>query len=156
MSDNYSTEAQQPAPTPNPDLKSLDRLVGTWRVFDPSNSGAIEGTTTYEWLEGGFFMTQRVDFVQGGQPIKGIEVIGHEQTFGSEPSQEIKSRFYDFLSGMTLDYVYEVEGDTLTIWGGEKGSPAYFRGDFSEDGSTLTGRWVYPGGGYESTMTRIK
>ena len=25
---------------------------------------------------------------------------------------------------MTLDYVYEVDGDTLTIWGGEKGSPA--------------------------------
>jgi hypothetical protein len=54
-----------------------------------------------------------------------------------------------------LDYVYELDGDTLTIWGGEKGSPAYYRGTFSEDGNSATGAWVYPGGGYESTMTRI-
>jgi hypothetical protein len=59
--------------------------------------------------------------------------------------------------GNTLDYVYELEGDTLTIWGGEKGSPAYYQGRFSEDGDTITGAWVYPGGGgYESTATRVK
>jgi hypothetical protein len=58
--------------------------------------------------------------------------------------------------GNTLDYVYELEGDTLTIWGGEKGSPAYFKGKFSDDGDTQSGEWVYPGGGgYESTMTRV-
>lgn len=58
---------------------------------------------------------------------------------------------------MALDYVYEVEGDALTIWAGERGSPAYYRGTFSDDGNTQTGRWVYPdGGGYESTMTRVR
>jgi hypothetical protein len=36
----------------------------------------------------------------------------------------------------------------------EKGSPAYFKGTWSEDGDTLDGAWVYPGGGYPSTMTR--
>jgi len=41
-----------------------------------------------------------------------------------------------------------------SIWAGEKGSPAYFKGQFSEDGNTLTGGWVYPGGGYASRMTR--
>lgn len=82
---------------------------------------------------------------------------GHESTFGAEPSQDIKSRFYSFLDGMTLDYVHEMEGDTLTIWGGEKGSPAYYRGTFSEDGRTLSGSWVYPGGGgYDAVSTRIK
>ena len=59
--------------------------------------------------------------------------------------------------GNTLDYVYEVDKDTLTIWGGQKGSPAYFKGTFSDDGNTCTGGWVYPGGGgYKSTMTRVK
>jgi hypothetical protein len=59
--------------------------------------------------------------------------------------------------GNTLDYVYELEGDTLTIWGGEKGSPAYYRGTFSEDGKTVSGAWHYPGGGgYEATSTRIE
>ena len=48
-----------------------------------------------------------------------------------------------------------LEGDTLTIWAGEKGSPAYFRGVFSGDGNTMSGQWFYPdGGGYDSTMTR--
>jgi hypothetical protein len=37
--------------------------------------------------------------------------------------------------GNTLDYVYEVSGDTLFIWAGAKGSPAYFKGQFSDDGN---------------------
>ncbi|HEY0070212.1 MAG TPA: hypothetical protein VGE04_09620 [Chloroflexia bacterium] len=144
----------QQTPTPNPDLKGLDRLVGTWAVFDPGGAEGVQGRVTYEWMEGGFFLVQHVDLDQGGQKIKGIEIIGHEQTFGAEPSADIKSRFYDTL-GNTLDYVYELDGDTLIIWGGEKGSPAYFRGTFSGDDNTLTGGWVYPGGGYDSTMTRV-
>jgi hypothetical protein len=93
---------------------------------------------------------------QGGHPVKGIEVIGHEQAFGGTPSEDIKSRIYDTM-GNTFDYVYDPDGDTLTIWGGAKGSPAYFKGQFSADGNTLSGAWVYPdGGGYESTSTRVK
>ena len=143
---NYTQQAQ-----PRADLKSLDRLVGTWK-----QSGGVEGEITYEWAEGGFFLTQQVDLVHGETKIKGMEIIGREFTFGSEPSQDIKSRFYSFLDGMTLDYVYEIDGDTLTIWGGERDSPAYYKGQFSEDGNTLTGGWVYPGGGgYEATTTRV-
>ena len=139
-------------PKPNPDLKSLERLIGTWK-----QSGEVEGEITYEWAEGSFFLIQHVDLTQYGNKIKGIEIIGHEAIFGAEPSTEIKSRFYSFLDGMTLDYVYEMEGDTLTIWGGEKGSPAYYKGTFSKDGNTLTGGWVYPGGGgYQAVSTRVK
>jgi hypothetical protein len=139
-------------PKPNRDLKGLNRLIGTWK-----QSGELDGEITYEWAEGGFFMIQQVDLVQHGNKIKGMEIIGHEFTFGSEPSQDIKSRFYSYLDGMTLDYVYEIQGDVLTIWGGERGSPAYYKGQFSEDGNILTGRWVYPGGGgYEATSTRVK
>ncbi len=151
------TEAQvdYQASTPNPDLKNLDRLVGTWRVSDPNGKSAIDGQITYEWMEGGFFLMQHVDLVHDGRKIKGMEIIGHLQPFGEEPSADIKSRWYDDL-GNTFDYVYEVEGDTLTIWGGEKGAPAYYRGKFSGDGNVLTGGWVYPGGGYDSTATRVK
>ena len=139
-------------PKPNPDLKGLERLIGTWK-----QSGELDGEITYEWAEGGFFLIQRVDMMQYGNKIKGIEIIGHESLFGAEPSEHIKSRFYSFLDGMTLDYVYEMEGDTLTIWGGEKGSPAYYKGTFSPDGNTLTGSWVYPGGGgYDAVSTRVK
>ena len=151
VNDNPNPQMEYSVPGPNPDLKSLDRLVGTWQV-----SGGARGQISYEWLEGGYFMIQRVELEHEGHKSQGIEVIGHEQGFGAEPGQDIKSRFYDFGSGMTLDYVYDLDGDILTIWGGERGSPAYYRGLFSSDGNRLAGSWVYPGGGYESTATRIQ
>lgn len=137
--------------TPNVDLKSLDRLVGTWEV-----SGDVQGTVTFEWMQGGFFLIQHFDFDHSGHRVTGMEVIGHEQKFGEPASADIKSRIYD-TTGNTFEYVYELDGDTLTIWGGEKGSPAYYRGTFSADGNSASGGWVYPdGGGYESNMKRIK
>jgi hypothetical protein len=133
---------------PSATMRALDRLTGTWRV-----SGGVAGTVTYDWMDGGFFLRQRVDLEHGGRRIRGTEVIGHERPFGAQPGEDVRSRFYDD-EGNTLDYVYELVGDTLTIWGGERGSPAYFRGGFDPAGATMTGGWVYPGGGYDMTMTR--
>jgi len=80
-------------------------------------SGDVQGTVTYAWMEGGFFLIQNVDLEHHGQRIKGIEIIGHERPFGAEPGEGIRSRVYTN-TGDTLDYVYELEGDTLTIWAG--------------------------------------
>ena len=144
---NNHTNDQPPAPKPDAELEKLDRLVGKWKI-----SGGAQGTVTYEWMEGGFFLMQHVD-LNGN---KGIEIIGRERGFGvTEPSKDIKSRYYGS-DGSTFDYVYELDGDTLTIWGGEKGSPAYYKGKFSDDDNTLVGSWVWPGGGYDSTATRVK
>src|SRR5687768_17417607 len=77
---------------PNPDLKPLDRLIGTWK-----QSGELDGEIRYEWAEGGFFLIQHVDFIHGESKIKGMEIIGHESLFGAEPGEDIKSRFYSFL-----------------------------------------------------------
>jgi hypothetical protein len=147
MSDSNTMQAEQHTSTPDPALTRMgDRLVGTWKV-----SGGAQGQVRYEWMDGGFFLLQHVDLGDN----KGLEVIGHLRLFGEAPSEDIKSRYYGSM-GETFDYVYEMDGDTLTIWGGEKGSPAYYRGKFSADGNTLSGAWVYPGGGgYESTATRI-
>jgi hypothetical protein len=139
--ENNEAQGHQQPVEPAPDLRALDRLVGTWEL-----SGDVTGTVTYEWMEGGFFLIQRVDL---GSEASGLEVIGHERGYGAEPSADIKSRFYSN-AGDTLDYVYELEGDTLTIWFGQKGSPAYYRGEFGGDGSTLPG-----GGGYQATSTRV-
>ena len=150
MTESDSGEPSQQPQKPSPDLKSLDRLVGTWKL-----SGEAQGQVKYEWMEGGFFLIQHVSFRLGGLDVKAIDVIGHMRPFGEAPSKDIRSRAYDS-SGNTVDYVYELEGDTLTIWGGEKGSPGHFKGKFSDDGNTNTGEWVYPGGGYKSTMTRVQ
>ncbi len=126
-------------------------MVGTWIL-----SGETDGKVTYEWMEGGFFLMQRVDMEHDGHRITGLEIIGQLRPFGEEPSSDIRSRFYSS-SGDTLDYVYELQGNTLTIWGGERGSPAYYRGMLSEDGNVCAGAWVFPGGGgYTTTMTRVQ
>lgn len=145
-------EAYQQSPEPDPDLKSLDRLVGTWEL----SGDYLKGMSTFEWMDGNFFLVQRYDFERpDGQKVAGIEIIGHERPFGAEPGDELKSRAYSN-TGDTLDYVYELEGDTLIIWGGEKGSPAYYKGTFSDGGDTLSGGWHYPGGGgYTAVSTRV-
>lgn len=149
MSENAGAQTQQP-PQPNADLKSLEKLVGTWNL-----SGGATGTIRFEWMEGGFFLVQHVDLEHAGNRHRGIEIIGHEQKFGHAPSPEIKSRYYDYKDGTTFDYVYEVEGDTLMIWAGEKNSAVYCKGTFSDGGDTMTAEWFYPGGGYQVTGTRV-
>lgn len=139
-------------PEPADDLQALDHLVGTWQM-----SGGAEGTVRYEWMDGGYFLVQHVELQQFGQQISGLEMIGHLRPFGDDRDPEIRSRFYDS-TGNTLDYVYEPSGDTtLTIWGGEKGSPAYCETVLSDDRATLTSTWTYPGGGgYQTTGTKVE
>jgi hypothetical protein len=141
------------SPQPYPGLKQLEPLVGTWQVKGPD----IHGQVRFEWLAGGFFLLQHVDFVHSGRHITGLEVIGYPREFGAtEPGPDLVSRWYGS-DGETFTYVYENDAQTLTIWGGEKGSPAYYRGTWSADGNVNSGGWVYPGGGgYEATMTRVK
>jgi hypothetical protein len=67
---------------PTEALRRLDRLTGTWRV-----TGGAEGTVTYEWMEGRFFLTQRVDLEQDGQRIRGVEIIGHTRPFDEVAEQ---------------------------------------------------------------------
>ena len=126
---------------PSAELQALDRLVGTWSV-----TGGAEGTVRYEWMPGRFFLLQHIELTQAGQSITGMEVIGNLHPFGEPVGAEVVSRFYDS-GGNTFDYVYELTGDTLTIWAGAKGSPAYYEGTFGADGATVTGEWTYPGGG---------
>lgn len=142
--------ANDHAITPSKKLKALDRLVGTWEL-----TGDSTGTVTYHWMDCGFFLIQDINITVFGDNVKAVEYIGHLHPFGQDPSEDIYSRVYD-TQGNTLDYVYEMEDDTLTIWGGEKGSPAYFKGTFT-DKDTNEGAWVYPGGGgYSTTMKRKK
>jgi hypothetical protein len=157
-SDNTNAQIEQQSPVPNPALKSLDVLVGTWKVSGPD----IEGQVRFEWMDGGFFLVQHFDLIHAGHKNKGMEIIGFERGWEvmmgqADPAanQDITSRLFDN-AGNTFTYTWEVEGDTLTIWGGAKGSPAYYKGNFNADRSINAGAWVWPGGGYDSTMTRVK
>ncbi|MBA3390715.1 MAG: DUF1579 family protein [Actinomycetota bacterium] len=150
-------ETQQPA-EPNPALDRLDVMVGTWdlRGRESGPDGDIHGQVVFEWMEGGFYLVQRVDIEHIGRRIKGVEYIGYD-----EFNENLKSYFFGNtgpgpFGGVALEYVWEVSDDTLTIWGGFVGSPASFKGKFSDDGNTITGGWEWPGGGYAATLTRVR
>ena len=107
----------------------------------------------HRWLPGRFFLLQDGELELFGHSNTFTEIIGRRRPFGGEPGAEICSRAYTS-EGDTLDYVYELDGDTLTIWGRQRGSDARYTGTFSTDGDTLTGAWAGPGGGYQTTSTR--
>ncbi|MFC4115368.1 hypothetical protein [Nonomuraea zeae] len=127
-------------------LQSLQPLVGTWAVDGPG----LSGTVRYEWMDGGAFLVQHVDLVNDGEVTRGVEYIGHDAESG-----RLRSHFFGS-GGEILEYVYELSGDTLTIWFGDVGSPARFIGKFDSEGVRNTGAWEWPGGGYESGMTRVE
>ena len=136
---------------PSTGLKRIgDALVGTWKL-----SGGAVGVIRYEWMEGGLFLMQHVDLRVFGRQIKGIEVIGNLHRVGEQPSEDVWTRFYSWLDGLTLDYVYELRGKELTIWFMKKNSDNRFVGTFSDDGRSYAGAWAWPGGGYELMANRI-
>ncbi len=126
-------------------LRTLDRLVGTWTVSGPDG---LTGTVRYEWMDGGGFLVQHVDLHSAGEHTRGVEYIGFDEADG-----ELRSHFFG-AGGEILEYTYRLEDDLLTIWFGGTDSPARFEGRFSADGTTNSGAWQWPGGGYESMMTR--
>jgi hypothetical protein len=149
QSSEVITQSKQSS-KPNAALKSLERLVGTWKATDPSGGGAIDGVTTFEWMEGGNFLLQHVDFGDS----KGIEIIGFD-----EESKSLRSHYFDG-SGKILEYTYELHGDTLTVAINMPRANGQFIAKFSDDDNTYTGSWDWTQDGvtknYDATMTKIK
>ena len=158
-----TTEGETPAAyvaeEPNPALRTLDKLVGTWRVSgrlgDPEE-GDVTGEVTYEWMEGGFYLVQHVDMNHGGHHVRGTEYIGWDPEAGNLRSYFFGNGAPGPFARVALEYVYEVTDETITIWGGDVGSPAAYRATFSDDGKTYSGGWEWPGGGYSATATRVE
>lgn len=129
-------EPQGP-PTPDPALRLLDRFVGTWemkgRTLD-SNVDNVNGTTTFEWLPGGFFLQQRIRLNFAGYEVQGLELIGYDPLTGTFPSTVFAN-----MAGTPIPYRWEIQGDELKITTDVLG--ATFRGMWSEDGKSFSGGW---------------
>jgi hypothetical protein len=130
--DTYNAQAREQPFQPNPVIKSLDVMLGPWELkgCESGTGGEIHGQVTFEWMEGGFYLVQRVDIDYAGRKITGTEYIGYD-----ESSEALKSYFFSNegpgpFGGVALEYVWEVD-DALTIWGGFVGCPANFKGKFS-------------------------
>jgi len=153
--DDTGTSAPPQAPRPHPRLRDLDVLEGTWRLEgrDPTTGETFTGIVAREWLPGGFFMTQRTE--TDGHPQAGLEYIGYDSTAGSLRSMLFSDEGPGPFCPFALEYFWDITGDQLTIWHGYRDSPARFVGTIDHAARTVTGRWEWPGGGYDATTVRI-
>jgi len=111
MSNN--SQPQMQPPQPDPALKKLQPLVGSWKLkghLTGSSEENITGHATFKWLEGGFFLQQDIELNFMGLPIKSRELIGY-----NPETKKFSSNVYSNMSPVPLPYTWDVEGDTLTI-----------------------------------------
>jgi hypothetical protein len=140
----------QEMPQPDPALKRLDRLVGTWSMTGHlvgSTEKNIIGRTTFRWVAGGFFLQQdvEIDFA-GKMKIKALELIGYDPQTGA-----FSSYVYSNFSPEPLPYKWDLRGDSLTISVSYGPMDSTFKGTFSEDGDSFSGGWR-PNSGADETV----
>lgn len=140
MADHNNDRVAELPLTPHPTMKRLRHLIGTWR-----NEGAVTGTSTYRMALGGHYLVQEFDTVTpSGRTLSGIEYVTWD-----EDTQSLRSHLMAD-DGSNFAYTYQLDDDgTYWTWFGDKGSDNFFKGRLSEDGKTLTGRWQWPGGGFD-------
>jgi hypothetical protein len=130
--------AQGMPPGPDPELKRLERFIGTWtmkgRTLDADQDNVF-GRTTFEWLPGGFFLQQRVEIDFMGMDVKGLEIIGYDPS-----TKKFPSTVYSNLVGVPIAYEYDVQDDGYTIRT-ELAGGATFTGTFGKDGRSMSGGW---------------
>lgn len=141
--------------TPAARLRPLAKLVGTWALThrDLTTNEEWAGKDTFEWLPGGYFMAFHHQEERG---VQGVMMIGYEMGWGeTEPGNELVGHWFESSSGSHYRYIWEVDDHTVQFWLNDKQSKMSFRGEFNEAGTTITGIWQWPGGGYHLVMERV-
>ena len=132
-------QQQEGIPTPDPALKRLDRLVGTWSMeghLVDSDENNIKGEVIFRWLPGEFFLENntRLDFM--GTEVHALELIRYDPATNTFPST-----VYSNFSPTPLPYEWGIGDATLTISVSYGDLDARFTGTFSEDGQSFEGGW---------------
>jgi hypothetical protein len=153
MAESSATGAQTERTAPNRALKRLEALVGKWDWKGRSESGTFKATgwTTFEWLEGGFFLVERWRLSAGPGENTGIAIAGYD-----DPHQTCVAHYFDN-EGRFDTYEIDLRDRSLKItWALYR-----FDGTLSTDGNTISGTWEQSSDGscweywYDLEMTKI-
>jgi len=135
-----------PGDIPGDRPASLDRLnvlIGRWETaasfeagFFGSGSPPVTGggETTFEWLEGSFFLIQRFASEHPDAP-DGITIIGT-----SADRETFEQHYYDS-RGVARVYQMSLEGGAWKLWREAPGFWQRYTGAISDDGTTIKGAW---------------
>jgi hypothetical protein len=135
-----------------PALDHLEALVGEWEMealfhegYFGTGTPAItnrDGRTTFAWLEGKFFLTQRFVNDHPAAP-SGLALIGP----GEDP-ESLRQHYYDS-RGVERVYQTSFDGHTWKVW---REAPRFWQrytGQLSEDGRRIDGAWEGSADGLE-------
>ena len=87
----------------DPALKALDIVVGPWDLKgrDVTTKEEIGGQSTFEWMEGGFFLVHRFNIDYAGRKFTGIEYIVYD-----EKSGHLKTHVFSTQDPTPLEYTW--------------------------------------------------
>jgi hypothetical protein len=147
MADNNNLRAALLPLTPHPAMRQLTHLLGRWK-----NEGAAPGTSVYRLALGGHYVIQEFETTTpAGRRLAGIEYITWD-----EDTQSLRSHLMAD-DGSNFSYTHQIDADgTCWTWFGDKGSANFFEGRLSDDGDTITGRWQWPGGGFDCVSRKLR
>jgi hypothetical protein len=125
-------------------LDRLDVLTGEWEMqaafdagyFGPGSPAVTRGggRTTFEWLEGRFYLIQRFVVEEPAAP-SGIAIIGP----GRDP-EAFEQHYYDS-RGVARVYQMSLDGGVWKLWREAPGFWQRYTGVLSDDGNRITGAW---------------
>ena len=167
MANNKTSKDQgiaPPKPLPNLALRRLDRLVGTWKMVGGpvgSHEDSMTGSFTITWLHGdsssALFLQQDMEMDYSGTKIVSREIIGYDPKTDTFPSH-----VYSNMSPDALPYVWNIQGDDITITVSYGSIDSTYHGKFAPDGNSFSGGWrPNPGAdkainaAYDAVATRI-
>jgi hypothetical protein len=149
-------------PTAEAMLRELDRFVGEWTMTATPPGGPPwpgEARSRFEWLEGGAFLAERwmLDLAEPleGAPTSGTSIVGCDAAHGTY--------FQLYADDRGVCRVYEM-GLRDGEWTLQRTGPPFaqrFTGRFSDDSTTITGRWELAEDGddwktdFDVTYTRV-
>jgi Protein of unknown function (DUF1579) len=148
VADDMTEQSSFAAPPPDPELRRLEPLLGTWRTEEHTQDSVlgpgvpVASTESFSWLEGGYFLVQTYETVFGDEPAqKGANYWGYDSE-----AKRFRIIFFSNNGPFTEEgnrYQGEVAGRRLTFEG-----PARFQYELDDEGrikvnpdGTLTVAW---------------
>jgi hypothetical protein len=134
MADHDTDRPAFVVPPPDPELKRLEPLIGTWRSEECTQDSVlgpgvpVTNTETYYWLEGGYFLVSSYETVFGNDPAQtGVMYWGHDSE-----AKKFRNIFFSNNGPFTEDgnrYEGAVADGMLTFTG-----PARFQYELDDEG----------------------
>lgn len=145
-------------PTAEAMIKELERFIGEWTMEATPPGGPPwpgEARVSFQWLDGGAFLVERwtVDLPEAPN---GTAIIGCDAANGTY------FQLYSDERGVCRVYQMSVSGREWKLW--REGEPfaQRFTGTFSDDGTTIAGRWEIAEDGenwktdFDLTYTKVR